>query len=977
MGTLGLIFRRPKTELLRTIRSGSQVATALSSVIPEQHEGQNMYISECLCGLRGDSIVVESLRVALFLVSNGFPIGKLDEVSNRWSDDSSDDWPEIRHLNRSSQKHETGHLKEDQISEEDKLIMAVFPMSGFNNPQILRQLLSVPGATVQAIAQKLFASAVRTYDLKALRMILNAGMRPDTPVLYDYFPCPPLIIATLAQDPSLALDMVRLLLSHNAGAKNPDVLMGALFHAIRLNNEELVRILLSRGAPIGGEELVAAIEVESPSLVQTLLDADPNVNKRMDRCTILGVAVKRNDILLTERLLALGAVVDALQSITSQEIDGDCYFDTTALGVAAKNKNSEMINLLQARANVNHEAATDRYIPPLVLAVVSGCKTTTKRLLEAGADISVADATRGKTLIERALDRHDLEMCRMLMASGGSVDGKLMEDYYTSQLYQKVKQRDIDTVTLLLSWGARVDENYDEVPDTVLGAAISRGDCTMIHTLLQAGVTNPGQILIEIGSLETAKFLDLLGMLFDILFRCGQPILVSAIREESCGRGDGLVQYLLNLDVDRQRGTVGCQPFETKAKSYTQLDMVTRSSLAEAIFWRNATLAKILVERGAPVTDLELCEAVERYRCYRNYDFLFLLLPVLSQYPCAVPNAFEKAMQYKHIVFLVQHFLDIGLDPRGKVVANGSSQYIHLYQLYGTIKYELLDSVLEGAAVWMDGLSLKTLLRATTWTAIEKGRALTMCIYYKNKHLVQSLLDARADVNQELTENQNTVTPVLLAVRERDIALTMCLINAGADHRRPTIFETAVLTGSIPIVKILLDAGANVNYPASPRRGRTALQLATEKGNIELVDILLEAGAGVNQEPAEEGGATALQLAAIQGYIGIARKLLDSGVDVNAAKSPYWGRTALEGAAEHGRLDMLQLLLHKGASIQGPGRRQYIRAIKLGERYTHYAATKLLRDHGGWNETDSRQYEHEDFDFHEHRNERKEKIRMT
>lgn len=198
MGTLGLIFRGPKTELLRTIRSGSQVATALSSVIPEQHEGQNMYISECLCGLRGDSIVVESLRVALFLVSNGFPIGNLDEVSNRWSDDSSDDWPEIRHLNRSSQRHETGHLKEDQISKEDKLIMAVFPMSGFNNPQILRQLLSVPGATVQAISQKLFASAVRTYDLKALRMVLNAGMRPDTPVLYGHFPCPPLIIATLA-----------------------------------------------------------------------------------------------------------------------------------------------------------------------------------------------------------------------------------------------------------------------------------------------------------------------------------------------------------------------------------------------------------------------------------------------------------------------------------------------------------------------------------------------------------------------------------------------------------------------------------------------------------------------------------------------------------------------------------------------------------------------------------------------------------
>lgn len=563
---------------------------------------------------------MECLRVALFLVSNSFQIGEHDESSKP------------RLWGRRSRESELRDTEEEQISKEDQTIMAVLHMSGLNTLQSLRHLLSVPGVTAQAIAQKLFASAVRTQDLKTVRMVLKARMSPDTPVLHDGFSNPPLILAAQIRDSAVALEMSRLLLSHHAGSKEPEVVEGALSHAIRSKNQELVKIFLARGVPIAGESLKAAIETEIPSLFQMLLDVDCDVNKRTDNYmtmgyTILGVAVKRNDIPLTKKLLALGAEVDALQDVTFQEKDQCLYFDTTTLGLAVKEGNDEMINhLLAAHANVNHEATTDSYIPPLVLAVANGHNSATQRLLAAGADVSVGDATRGKTLVQRALDRHDLEMSRMLMANGASVDGKLIEDYYTSMLYKKAKQEDLDTVALLLSWGARVDEIHDEVPDTVLGAAISRGHCEMIQTLLQAGATNTGRMLIGIGNLKTAKYLEQLGMLSDILLRCGQPILVSAIRKETNGRGDGLVQYLLDLDVDRQRGTVGLQPFELGAKSHRDSSMVTKSPLAETIFWRNVPLAKTLVERGAPVTDHELTIAVEVYRCHGDYDFLSLLL---------------------------------------------------------------------------------------------------------------------------------------------------------------------------------------------------------------------------------------------------------------------------------------------------------------------------------------------------------------
>jgi ankyrin repeat protein len=640
-----------------------------------------------------------------------------------------------------------------------------------------------------------------------------------------------------------------------------------------------------------------------------------------------------------------------------------------------------MVNhLLAAQANVNHETTTDGYIPPLVLAVENGHKSVTQHLLAAGVDINISDATLGKTLIQRALDRHDLEMSRMLMANGASVDRKLMEDYYTSELYTKVELGDLYTVALLLSWGAKVDEIHNEVPDTVLGAAISSGNCEMIQTLLQAEAKNTGRILIKIGNLKTAKYLEQLGMLPDILLLCGKHILVSAIHEESDRRGDGLVQYLLDHDVDRQ-----VQPLELSAEFHTRLLDFSQSPLEEAINCQNVPLAKALVERGAPVTDFELTVAVQVYRCHRNYDFLSLLLCTLSQNPCAVPGAFVEAMQSDLTVCLIQRFLDAGLDPQGK------SAY--------------KPQVLEQAVTYLNGSTLKTLLQVTTWTAMEKGRALTVSLYYGHKHLVQDLLDAQADVNQVIGEN----TPLFLAVKMEDASLTRRLISAGANLNwlevgyGPTILESAVYIGNKQIVKVLLDAGADVNHPASLRwghtslqiavkegdiqlvdmlldagadvnqpasrvGGQTALQIAVQEGNVQLVNILLDAGADVNQEPAKDRGATALQFAAIQGYIGIAHKLLDRGADVNAAKSIYHGRSALEGAAEHGRIDMLQLLLNERASIEGPGRIQYIRAIKLAEKLTNYAAAQLLRDHGGWNDSDARQYEHELFDRDEQLN---------
>jgi ankyrin repeat protein len=67
----------------------------------------------------------------------------------------------------------------------------------------------------------------------------------------------------------------------------------------------------------------------------------------------------------------------------------------------------------------------------------------------------------------------------------------------------------------------------------------------------------------------------------------------------------------------------------------------------------------------------------------------------------------------------------------------------------------------------------------------------------------------------------------------------------------------------------------------------------------------------------------------------------------------------LEGAAEHGHIDTVRLLLETGASIEGNGRKQYGRAVRLAEKNAAYATANLLKSISSWTDFDS-QYATED-----------------
>ncbi|KAF3024300.1 hypothetical protein E8E14_013540 [Neopestalotiopsis sp. 37M] len=201
------------------------------------------------------------------------------------------------------------------------------------------------------------------------------------------------------------------------------------------------------------------------------------------------------------------------------------------------------------------------------------------------------------------------------------------------------------------------------------------------------------------------------------------------------------------------------------------------------------------------------------------------------------------------------------------------------------------------------------------------------------------------------------------------------------DRRFPwslTMLQFAVAREDLIMSRKLLEAGANVNarapwrdipepirnrIPKSIRdsltdhsrwraKRRTAFQLAVEQGNLPMIRLLLEFGVDVNEPPARVGGATALQLACIKGFIDIVGLLIQEGANVNAAGAEYFGRTALEGAAEHGRLDIVFVLLGRGCFVHDSFRKQYTRAVGFARARAYHTVATELQKYGNWTDED-------------------------
>ena len=510
-----------------------------------------------------------------------------------------------------------------------------------------------------------------------------------------------------------------------------------------------------------------------------------------------------------------------------------------------------------------------------------------------------------------------------------------------------------DTVQMLIKNGADVNGPFDETfyKATVLASAALRHDCAMARILLAAGArinempkfsTTALQASAGCEDIDTAQLLIDGGA--DIDAPAGRTyteackaaakedhfrLLTTPIQRASIANNTELVQILVCEGAD-----VNACPWENYiervclAVAEDESDTV-RTALQAAVANNNAVLVRVLLRadanidaRGCPFTALQIAAGEA------NVKIVGILLKQGADInaPANTPNgstALQAAASTDNCE-LVQLLLDASADVNGAASPSGGRTALQAATEHGNID---IAKILIGAGANINANASSVDGRTCLQAAAEKGHA----------ELVQLLLDKGADVNSPaaivsggLTALQAALTGFSEICRPED--------RISKEHAWTTI------------IRALLDAGADVNAPPSPREGVSTLEAAVAtkrpgpirslilrgidpnlyvKSNsaimeavfqesTELLLLLIKAGADINvccnNDRRFFKADTALEAAASIGSIPITRILLDAAAELDDHAHQLASRTALHMAVRRNSIELVQLLLTKGAN---------------------------------------------------------------
>ncbi|HEX2073642.1 MAG TPA: ankyrin repeat domain-containing protein [Geodermatophilus sp.] len=162
------------------------------------------------------------------------------------------------------------------------------------------------------------------------------------------------------------------------------------------------------------------------------------------------------------------------------------------------------------------------------------------------------------------------------------------------------------------------------------------------------------------------------------------------------------------------------------------------------------------------------------------------------------------------------------------------------------------------------------------------------------------------------TRDARQRTPLLLAATHDRVAVARLLVALGADpdaldDRHDTPWLVTGVTGSVPMLEVLLPAGPNLTI--RNRFGGVSVIPAAERGHVDYVRRVVQTGIDVNH--VNDPGWTALLEAVVYGdggprYQEIVRILLAAGADPSIADAE--GITALEHARARGQSEIARIL---------------------------------------------------------------------
>ncbi|NXW85603.1 TANC1 protein, partial [Alopecoenas beccarii] len=164
-----------------------------------------------------------------------------------------------------------------------------------------------------------------------------------------------------------------------------------------------------------------------------------------------------------------------------------------------------------------------------------------------------------------------------------------------------------------------------------------------------------------------------------------------------------------------------------------------------------------------------------------------------------------------------------------------------------------------------------------------------------------------------------------------------------------------IYTPNVKVSRLLILAGANVNYRTEVLNNAPVLCVQSHLGHEEVVTLLLEFGAAI--DGASESGMTALSYAAAAGHMSIVSLLCKKGAKADCVDKK--GQCALVHSALRGHRDVLQFLLGGWAPPAAPRRTQVLQqaltaAASMGHGQVVCYILTAEKDHGiDINDTDA------------------------
>ncbi|KAB8212112.1 ankyrin repeat-containing domain protein [Aspergillus parasiticus] len=667
----------------------------------------------------------------------------------------------------------------------------------------------------------------------------------------------------------------------------------------------------------GGTALVTACERGSIEIVNLLLQRGADVNVRNSNDDSINGALYAACIgghfEIAEMLVERGALVKPPP-----------YSCEDPLEAARSLKRVDLLNLL-IKKGVDIDPWEEHldWVPSDdddLLSFEDACETnsieTVRMLIERGADVNASSSfnsgpgPRGSRLAcALRFDRKDIALLLLEHGAQPNSPAEKIEKYYTTPLNIACgHNRDVDMVNLLLDQGADVNARL-EFQDTALATACRNGDMEIIRLLLRRGAhVDPGAFLAatHVGHVEVMDLIREGRSDFNALSEDfeGRTALEIASSQGFFRRDDEAlmiiertIEYLLKIGVDKQNPKsqtsldralmraceynhpeclkllldAGASPrfYETEFISYgpegpTPLHVATRHGLVENM--------RLLLERGADVnvfveqegegTPLALACLSEMYEVVE-----FLLNEAsngLEISDATYSGAFMCAAFCKN-TSMVERLLAAGIDVQSQNRSGNTALHIACQSLHPALAKLLLESGVSPDSQNIHKESPFIIACGESFDHFDNSEEHQI-------EMVRLLLKYGADVNGHGGVYDST--PLIEATRMCYYNIVKLLLQEGADPNDVDRLQRTALMlfaaeGHIPITRMLLSYGAQINYCCDPVRWdrwgdessknfneylereyhtwETALQAAQEKSrdpdDDPMVEILLKNGA--------------------------------------------------------------------------------------------------------------------------------------